>query len=283
MKIKEKLGIVKYIIQTAGRLLLKYPRILTPFCFTALFYFLSLFFLYLAPMHPVRKLLGPPIARFFGGQYLHYPYNFILLPQLFSDVKNFIVNPFIFSLMIAVTAGMIYSYFQDKEPSFIGGLNRALRRYLHLILVVAIMTSLVLGITRLIPYSLRKIFPTVAGIENLSFYIIFLMVVAIESLFVYTFASLMIKSKNILGALKESLLFSKRFYLITYVLILIPRLLDLAAGILQRRQLFLMDKLMPDITLLILSIGILISILSNTLVYTLTFSLYSLKEKAENV
>ena len=280
MNIKEKLGIIRYIIKATLRLLWRYPRILIPFAIAALFNLSSLFILYLAPMHPLNKILGSPIVKFFGRQYLHYPYNFILLPNLFSYVKNFIVNPLFSSLMIAVCAGMIYNYYTQREPSFFRNLNKALRRYVHLILVMLVMVMLVHFVSRIIPSLLTKIFAGWQGVRTLSFYIVFLLIVGIESLFIYAFLAIMIKGKNILGALKETLLCSSRLFFVTYLLVFIPRLLDLGASIIQRKQLYLMNRFMPDITLLVIGLGIIIAILSDGLVYSLISNLYILKEKS---
>ena len=280
MNIKEKLDIIKYIIKATLRLLLHYPRILIPFVIAALFNLSSLFILYLVPMYPLKKILGPPIVKFFGRQYLHYPYNFILLPNLFSYVKNFLVNPLISSLMIAICIGMIHNYYTQREPSFFRNLNKALRRYIHLILVMLVMATLIYFVSRIIPFLLTKIFAGWQGVGTLNFYIVFFLIVGIESLFIYAFLAVMIKRKNILGALKESLLCSSRLFFVTYLLVFIPRLLDLGTSIIQRKQLYFMNRFMPDITLLIISLAIIVAILSDGLVYSLISNLYILKEKS---
>ena len=282
MGIKEKLGVIGYIIKVTFGYLLKYPRTLLPFVITAVFNILSLFTLYLAPLYPFKKVLGPPIIRFWGIRFLHYPYNFILLPSLFSKVKNFLINPLISSIMIAVCVGMIYHYYLGQEPSFSRALNKALRRYVHLLLVVVIMTVLIYLIARFMPYIFNKIFPNWKGGRGLNFVALFFITVGIEALFAYAFLAIMIEDKNILGALKESFVFSSGLFFITYMLVLIPRLFDLAIAILARKQLYFMDKFIPDITLLIIVIGILVAIFSDGLVYSLISNLYILKKKAKD-
>ena len=282
MGIKEKLGVIGYIIKVTFGYLLKYPRTLLPFVIIAVFNILSLFTLYLAPLYPFNKILGPPIIRFWGIRFLHYPYNFILLPSLFSKVKNFLINPLISSIMIAVCVGMIYHYYLGQEPSFSRALNKALRRYVHLLLVVVIMTVLIYLIGRFMPYIFNKVSSNWKGVGFLSFVVLFFITVGIEALFAYAFLAIMIEDKNILGALKESFVFSSGLFFITYMLVLIPRLFDLAIAILARKQLYFMDKFIPDITLLIIVIGILVAIFSDGLVYSLISNLYILKKKAKN-
>lgn len=60
------------------------PRVLVPFLLLALLEGGFLFLLYLFPQYPVSKVLAPPIRKFFGENYLHYPMNLLILPQLFN-------------------------------------------------------------------------------------------------------------------------------------------------------------------------------------------------------
>ena len=175
---------------------------------------------------------------------------------------------------------MIHNYYTQREPSFFRNLNKALRRYIHLILVMLVMATLIYFVSRIIPFLLTKIFAGWQGVGTLNFYIVFFLIVGIESLFIYAFLAVMIKRKNILGALKESLLCSSRLFFVTYLLVFIPRLLDLGTSIIQRKQLYFMNRFMPDITLLIISLAIIVAILSDGLVYSLISNLYILKEKS---
>jgi len=282
MGIKEKLGVIGYIIKVTFKYLLKHPKTLSPFVVIALFNILSLFTLYLAPLYPFKRILGPPIVRFWGVKFLHYPYNFILLPNLFFKVKNFLINPLISSVMIAVCAGMIYHYYLGQEPSFSRAFNKALRRYVHLLLVMGAMIALTYLIGRFISYVLNKIFSDWKNVGLLNFVVSFFITVGIEALFAYAFLIIMIKGKGILSALKESFVFSSGLFFITYILVLIPRLFDLAVGVLARKQLYFMDKFIPDVTLLIIITGILVAIFSDGLVYSFVSNLYILRKKAKD-
>jgi putative flippase GtrA len=255
---------------------------LIPFVISGIFNLLALFTVYLAPMYPFVKVLGPPIAKLKGVQYLHYPYNFILLPELFSKAKNYFVNPFISSVMIAVAVGMIYNYYTDREPKFSPNFNKALRKYISFVLTMGIMVALSVLTSRFVPVLLRKILP--AGYISwwISFLVVFFMVVAIEAFLVYVFLSIMVKGKNLFSALKESILFSSRFYFVTYLLVLIPRLFDLATNFMQVRQGFFMNAFLPDITLAIIALAIIVAVVTDGLVYTLISNFYILKERSEN-
>lgn len=283
MKIKDNIYIIKSIGKISLKFLRRYPRIFIPFMLVAIVNTFNLLIIYLAPMAPFRMLLGPPIARFYGVQYLHYPYNFMLLPRIFFNAAAFLTNPLITGLMIACACGMVCDYYTSREPSFLRNLNKSLRRFIHIfpaMLIMVIMTSLIF---HFIPLVLSKIFSDFSGLRILSFFLTFFIVIGLESFFIYTFLIIILKKVNAFKAIKESFLFSRRLFFVTYILVLLPRLLDLGASVLQRKQAYLMDKFIPDIILLILFLGIIVTVLSDTLIYILISNLYLLKEGSKDL
>ena len=69
-------------IKQSWNLLKKHPLIIFPFVLFALLEAMALYLLFLAPQEPFAKLLAPPIARFFGEQFIRYPGHLLLLPKL---------------------------------------------------------------------------------------------------------------------------------------------------------------------------------------------------------
>src|SRR3989338_3524603 len=64
---------------------------------------ISLALLFLSPSPPVSFVLAPVIERFWGEKYLHYPNNFLLLPELFRLTHFAILTVFgVFVTGIAV-------------------------------------------------------------------------------------------------------------------------------------------------------------------------------------
>ncbi len=70
---------------------IKQPRVILPFLLLALLEGLFLYLLFLFPQDPVSKVLAPPIRKFFGEKFLHYPMNFLILPQLFHYVSILLI------------------------------------------------------------------------------------------------------------------------------------------------------------------------------------------------
>ena len=68
-------------------LLKSHPLLALPFILFAFLEGIALYFLFLAPQEPFAKFLAPPIAVFYGEQFVHYPWHLFKLPILFTYTK----------------------------------------------------------------------------------------------------------------------------------------------------------------------------------------------------
>ncbi|MCK5306116.1 MAG: hypothetical protein KAJ66_03200 [Candidatus Omnitrophica bacterium] len=278
MGLRNNFSILKPVVKANFVFLRRYPRAFIPFLITALASSLVLLILYLIPMSPLNSLLGQPVTDFYGAQYLHYPYNFTLLPRLFSNARNFLVNPLMGSLMAAIAVGMVCNYHRGREPAFFRNFNKAMRRFIHIAGCMVLMVTVSYLLSRAVPYLVTKLFPGISRPALINSAVTFFVLAGAECFFVYTFIAIMYKRMKFGGALKESFVFSGRLYLVTFALIFSCRLLDFGATLIVLRQPYLMDRFVPDITLLILFFGIIVAVFSDALVYTLAANLYIFKE-----
>ena len=58
------------------------PKLWGPFFILLRLQLLSLVLIYIAPRQPFVEFFGPPIRKFFGEIYLHYPAHLLLIPRL---------------------------------------------------------------------------------------------------------------------------------------------------------------------------------------------------------
>ena len=116
----------------------KQPKLLAPFLIMAALSGALLYVLYLAPQRPVALLLAPPIARFRGARFLHYPYNLSLLPELFY-YAHLLLSASAGVLMTGLAIGMIKEAHAGKSPKILVNLINALRRALPLLGIWLIM------------------------------------------------------------------------------------------------------------------------------------------------
>jgi len=278
------LGIVKSTWKLTFKTICEHPRILFPFFITVLaeVFFLSVF--YYAPRPPLLAILGPPIKKFFGEAYLHYPVNFTLLPTLFYYGQIFVWLT-VGVCMLGVTVSMINQIHEGRpSPSIIGSLNRAIRRYSPLFLFALLIFLLSLASFRIPRYLIMKFYFLPRGkffSLQAFFFISFFVAIIFESFLVYGIPSVIIEGRSFIGALKRTFSISKAMFIPTFVLVLSPRLLDLMMAFLKQKLPFVMVKTFPDITLFVLGLGIAMTFITDLIVITCATNLFLAKKDTE--
>ena len=63
------------------------PVILIPFLTIAFVQLLALEILYFAPRFPLSAFFNPLIRTLWGGEFVHYPSNLMILPILFQKIQ----------------------------------------------------------------------------------------------------------------------------------------------------------------------------------------------------
>ncbi|MFZ2405156.1 MAG: hypothetical protein WAW41_08470, partial [Methylobacter sp.] len=109
--------------------------LLLPFAIFAAVEAALLTLIYLAPRAPFNVLLGPPIKTFRGEMFLHYPANFLLIPELSLFSRN-IITVFIGSLLAGTAALMISHVYQKKPAAFGTAFLESAKKYFQLCVIV---------------------------------------------------------------------------------------------------------------------------------------------------
>jgi hypothetical protein len=123
--------------------LIKNPAVLFPFCMIACIQLFILEICYFATRFPLSMFFGPVIRRFFSENYLHYPFNLVILPRLYQN--NF-VQAFVFIFVTSFLTGLAMSILttinSGKQIHVRPLLKKMWPSYLHI--VVASILSVVL-------------------------------------------------------------------------------------------------------------------------------------------
>jgi len=263
------------------KILRDYPRVFLPFTLRATASIFFLIFTFLSVNYPFAKMLGPTITGLYGKTYLHYPYNFSMMPQAFSDLRLFVINPFFSTLAAAICCGMVYDFFIKREPGFWRNFNKAMRRFFILFPCMVILLIFNYVANKILTNYLINI-PIGPSYKNIIILlIIFLVFVLIEIPFAFCFIAIMAKRRSIFSAFKESFSFSFKLFPVVFVIIFVSRLIDLGANLLLLLQPYLAEKFIPDVIALVLLISIILAVISDTLVYSLCSCLYCLKENVK--
>lgn len=262
----------------------RYPRVLLPFFIKAVFEALALAVLFYSPRPPLSVVFAPPIKSFFGAGFLHYPNNFSLLPTLFYYSQIFVM---ITSgvIIYGMAMGMVsQAHSEGEEVKIFGNFNRAVRRYFALIGIWLITFILSLVISKVPPVIIKGLMqPTPSAILLLQIvsYIGIILIFVVEAFFIYAYPAIIIERKGFFGAIKRSFNVTGHVFLTTFVLILVPRLFEFLYIFAKQKQQGLMNLTVPEITLVILGAGILLTFITDALVFLSAANLFILKQETE--
>ncbi len=234
------------------------PGVYAPFAVFALLELIALIFIFLAPRKPLLPLFGPPIRTLWGEQFLHYPVNFLLLPKL-ASLSRMGLSVIFGSLLSGIAIAKTY-----KRPSKI-----ALKKYTSLFLIVFIMTIVFYFALNSTGKLLVKYFMTEHAkllflgpriwMGPILFALNIIIAVVVQSAFIYAIPELILSDKKFFQAIFLSLNFCRKNLIITAVLIGIPLFLYIPIIILGNNTALLIDKMFPEIALLICIANIIVS------------------------
>lgn len=252
------------------------PAILWPFIIVGIFDAISLLLIYLAPQPPFSIVLAPPIRAFWGEKFLHYPQNFVLLPRLFG-YAHIVITAIIGVLMTGLAIGMLKDAKSGNKPAIAFNLIYALKRYFAVLAIWVIMFiigGLVYRIPRLFASFSNRIIPQVA------LYLSFLIVVLIQIAFIYAFPALIAEKRKLIQSIRRGFSTTRKYFLATLIFLLLPSLIYIPILILRGKSIGLMNRFFPEVVLIVLGIGIILSVLIDCVVTCSTTVLFLGQEKS---
>jgi hypothetical protein len=255
-------------------LLNKRPKIIIPFLVTGILNIIAIYLLYYAPQRPVSFVLGPPIIRFFGEKFLHYPTNFLILPKL-VNYAELAIGALFGMLMTAVAVHMIWDVKNGERALFFVNLIRSLKRYISLLVIWGISFGILTGVSKIL--SKTPALKTIPKGQFITLY--FFIAVLINMLLIYAVPLLIIKKRNLFGALSHSIVVLAKSFFTTLILVAVPSLFYLPVIMAKSKTVTLIDKFFPEIILTVLITGVIVSIISELIITTSITVLFLNKEK----
>lgn len=270
-----------------ARAVLERPQVVIPFVIFLLVELVCLTFIYLAPRVPFNKVLAPPIIKFKGAQFLHYPANFLIMPELDSLTRNFL-SVVLASLLTGWAVLLLKDVYAKQKPKMWQSLRQAAVQYFPLLGVVLIMVGVFSFVNKFLNLAFVKYFviarhPSLLGIDaRLWFNVILvavkvLMILLIQGLLVYAFPYLMIGKQRFFTALARSLGMFFRHFGLTMLLLAIPYAVFVPVMVLQGNAAFVIDRMFPEAVLILTVIGAAVSSLVVDLLVTVSTTFVYLK------
>jgi len=285
--IRDNLSLSKSVWSVTFKTLAKYPSLLIPFFVTAVFEGLVLTVLFYYPRSPFAAIFGPPVKAFYGIRFLHYPYNFLLLPKLFYYAQ-ILTTLTLGVVMFGMAMGMVSQvHTEGTKPRIGGSINRSLRRYLSLagIWLLTFIISLIIlrGPAFLImkfmqPTTFARILLLVVSYGGI------LAVFLVEALFIYAYPAIIVERLGFFKSIARSFSVSTGVFLTTAILVIVPRILDVVGIIIKDKMTSATNLSFPDfpeITVVMLAIVLGITFITDSLVFLSTANLFMLKKETE--
>lgn len=265
---KQKLIRLSQVFGSTIQSFKKHPQLLLPFIIFFILEISVLLFLFVIPREPIVKLFGPPIRTLWGEGFLHYPFNFILLPKL-ASLSRLVLTVFIGSFITGWAVFLASTLYYKKTLRFSETVSQTLKKYVSLFFVVSIVTLVLYFFGKLIGLALLKYFssghakllfiPARIWLGPIEACIGFILSVLVQALFIYAVPILLLNNDKPIRSLARSVGMFKRFPVVTTLLVFFPILLYVPVIVLLSNAQFLIYKVFPESVLCVLFLGSAIS------------------------
>ncbi|MEW6618241.1 MAG: hypothetical protein AB1422_02630 [bacterium] len=235
--------------------------------------------------------MAPPIKVFFGESYLHYPSNLVILPTIFDYVDLILVLIFA-PLISGMTVRMVYQSAEGHKPEIFSNIFPVLKKYLILLGLWIIVTILIFTIFHLGKFLVSEFYTKEISkaihiptwrMTRLMEYFCFFLTLVIETFFAFCIPIVIIENKKILASIKTSFKISLSLFLVTFILICVPNILNnMIVLIKQKVLILLMDNFFPEIVFVIMGVGFLVYLITQVLQIT-SLTLVFLKKYYEKL
>lgn len=283
---KDKLSQVSLIqksISYSFGLISQKPIVIMPFGVITILELLGLLMIFVAVQPPLVKFITPVILRFFGPQFLHYPFNLLLLSQLFFYLQlliEIIIGTFMAGLIISV----VQQHSQNKAFSLKAASMQALVKYISLIIITILVFAVIQYSYSIEKKALLKVImkgPAFLGIRQedwamLSVAFGIIMSGIIQGIFIFAQPIVIINKENFIVAIFKNFYYVAKNLIAALILVILPMCAYIPIAILKANLFLLMKKTFPEIVFLVLVCSVFISLFINLIVTISTTRAYLL-------
>jgi membrane glycosyltransferase len=103
----------------------------------------------------------------------------------------------------------------------------------------------------------------------------------VETLFIYSYPAIIIERSGFIASISRSFGMAKKLFLTTVCIVFIPRLLEVLFMFVKQKQQGIMNLTVPEMMLVILGAGIVVSFVTDSLVFLSAANLFILKQENE--
>lgn len=265
-----------------------HPVILVPFVTIAFIQLLVLEMLYFAPRSPLAAFFNPLVRTLWGEKFVHYPSNFVLLPQLFQRFQ-IPIYIFISSFFIAAAIATIDAINSRQKINFALACKAALSRYVHILFGAGISFCIYGGLHKLYNLVMMRALK-IGSVDGIFFiiktvtlkgalYVNLLISAFVMAIFAFVFPIIMIEKKNILSAIGLSFKYLWGSFWFVLFIALIPTLFYLPIIFLRSNLGGIAQTTFPEVRVLVLVLSVVVTMFIDATIYTAYTTYYLLKKE----
>ncbi len=259
------------------------PIILLPLILLTFIQLLILELLYFYPRYPLLIIFKPIVTRIWGEMYLHYPFNFALLPELFSRLQV-IIYVLVGAFLNAVTVEIIAAVNSDRKITFSSALRKTLGRYVHILVYAALSIGSLIGLSKIYGLLIQRAMKIgsetgiLAAIKNTIIYgapgAELLIGIIVTTLLAFTLPLIIVERRNIFSALAQNFRYILRSFIFVFLLVLLPTIIYGLILLLRSPFMAPISQTIPSFQIFVLISSILLTIFIDATVLTATTMYY---------
>jgi hypothetical protein len=228
---------------------------------------------------PFAVVLVPLVRRFFGEAALHYPNFYMILASLYSQM-NIVLSGLVGIVMVGTATYIFAGGFNNRPVSFGQALGAVMKKYGVLFIIWLIVSAMIFAVILGFPYLVTQLLQPSYMLGRVVEMIGLLLGILTASIFSYTSALIILDNQKLLKTISTTLAMFKRNAGTTFLLVAIPTLFYFPISYLSRRIDLIVSKFSPEMIVVVLGIGILITFISGYVqTSTITRFYLLLKEK----
>ena len=273
------------LLTSSIRTYLSNPIIALPFITLTFIQLLIIEILYFAVRNPLSSFFNPVINRLWGEIYIHYPFNFVIIPKLFQYTEYPTVI-FISSFYVCVAIAIISLINNNKKINLSIVYREVSQQYVHIFLAALLSFGIFWGSQSLYSLLILKAW----GVSSIKgpFYILktavlegtpyfFLLIsILVTTAFSFVFPIIVIEKKRITHALYENFSLLKKSWKIIFFVILIPMMAYVPVMLLRNNLAPLAEATFPEVRIIILIASVIIITWIDLTIYTAITTYYLL-------
>jgi hypothetical protein len=243
------------------------PIVIMPFVFIAFLECIVLELVFFSTRFPLSYVANPVIRKFFGENFVHYPANLIILPQLFYYFQVAIYI-FIGVFLTGVTVNIFKNLIVNLPIKVKALIKNAFTNYFSFFMYAIIVTILFYLIRTVELYVLAKVFRklakvlpfNIAAISAIStILILFISNLILQVLVISTIPLMVLNKMRFFRAMIKSVVIGVKNFSAIFIMILLPFLIYFPIVFIKSFSAEIAAKTFPGMNVVVSLIGILAS------------------------